>query len=551
MREWGRRCRWAVTHLCWSDGEPDPRVLQLGFTVGIAAVLVLRTLAGEPPAPVSWPVAGLAISVLGGAALLLARPARVSSVALVMAVVHIAVLGMLAADGDPGGASPLLLLPALWLGQELGSRGAVLAVVATTGFLTVPGLVLDGTDLDTVERLMVLPAVAGVGAVAISAGLAVARAAQGRAEAREAELESALVVNERSRRSAHAIFDAVDIGLALFERDGRPGLMNQRVHELAALAYPRGDLSQVHVYDESGHHALPLERVPTARAQHGEELDDVRIWVGADERTRRALSVSARRVEDRHGELVGAAVSYSDVTELMRALRVKDDFIALVSHELRTPLTSIVGYVDIALDDGDLLDPVLRRQLEVVARNARRLERLVDDLLDEIQHPRREAMLREQRTDLAGILRDSVVAARPHAVATGVTLSATIPESVPFTGDAERLAQVVDNLISNAIKYTPSGGHAQVRVEVEEERVLIRVSDTGIGIDPADQAQIFTRFFRTREATLRAIQGVGLGLSISRSIVEGHGGRIEVDSEVGRGSEFRVVLPLDQERLAS
>lgn len=551
MRGWGRRGRWVLAHLRWNDGEPDARVLQIGFTLALVGVLVLRDAGGRSEDVLSWPTAGVALSVLGAAVVLAAPDRCVPFLTRVMAVVNIAALGMLAAGSDLGTASPLLLLPSLWLGLELGLRGVALAVGSVLAFITVPGLLAHGVDALTLERLVVLPVVAGVGAASITAGLVAARSAQARAEAREADLAAALEIIERNRRSAHAIFEAVDVGLALLDRDGRPTLMNHRLTEFSELAYPGGDISRPRVFDETGRVPLSLDDVPTVRAQLGEEFDDVRVWIGAEERTRRAMSISARRVEDSDGALLGAAVSYTDVTEFMRAAQVKDDFIALVSHELRTPLTSIVGYVAIALDEEDL-DPVLRKQLEVVARNGRRLERLVGDLLDEVQHERRPASLRDQTTDLAEIVRESVAAARPHATASEVELVADVPASIPFTGDGQRLAQVVDNLVSNAIKYSEAGGRTEVRAGVEGGSAVIRVRDTGIGIDPADHDQLFTRFFRTREATLRAIQGVGLGLSITKSIVESHGGVIEVDSEVGQGSEFRVVLPLHVvERLAS
>jgi two-component system, OmpR family, phosphate regulon sensor histidine kinase PhoR len=432
----------------------------------------------------------------------------------------------------------------------MGLRGAALAIGAVLAFITVPGLVAHGTDAVTLERLIVLPVVAGVGAASITAGLGAARAAQARAETREAELEAAMEVIERSRRSAHAIFEAVDVGLALLDRNGQPVLINHRLAEFSELAYPGGNVADGWVFDESGTIRLDIDAVPTSRARRGEEFDDVRVWVGKKEERRRAMSISARRVEQSDGSLVGAAISYTDVTDFMRALQVKDDFIALVSHELRTPLTSIIGYVamDLEMDD---LQPMLRKHLEIVARNAQRLERLVEGLLEEVEHSGRPMPLREQGTDLAAIVRDSVVAARPSATRAGVVLEVDAPDAIAFTGDPQRLAQVVDNLVSNAIKYTGSGGRAEVRASVDGARVVIRVRDTGIGIKPEDQAQLFTRFFRTREATLSAIQGVGLGLSISKSIVESHGGLIEVDSELGRGSEFRVVLPLHAARLAS
>lgn len=550
MRVGARRLRWVVAHLFWNDGEPDPRVLQLGFTLALVGLMLLRASGGRLPALISWPSAGLLTSVVGGVVVLAVSRERVPLVSRAMAVVHIAVLGMFAAGSDLGGSSPLLLLPVLWLGIDLGLRGAAIAVGTVLACITLPGLSAHGTDAATLERLLVLPVVAGIGGVAIAAGLAAARTAQARAEARETELGAALAIIERNRRSAHAIFEAVDVGLALLDRDGLPTLMNQRLAEFSELAYPGGDTSRAQVFDEAGKSRLPIEEVPTVRAQQGEEFDDVRVWIGTEQKTRRAMSISARRVEDPDGDLMGAAVSYTDVTELMRALQVKDEFIALVSHELRTPLTSIVGYVAIALDEDDL-DPMLRKQLDVVARNARRLERLVGDLLDEVQHSRRPASLTEQSADLAAIARESVAAARPHAAANDVELVAEIAESIALTGDGQRLAQVVDNLVSNAIKYTPSGGRATVHASVERGRAVLRVSDTGIGIDLADQDRLFARFFRTREATLRAIPGVGLGLSISRSIVESHGGVIEVESEVGHGSEFRVELPLDLAEVTS
>ena len=370
-----------------------------------------------------------------------------------MAVVNIAALGMLADGPDLGTASPLLVLPALWLGLAMGLRGAALAIGAVLAFITVPGLVAHGTDAVTLERLIVLPVVAGVGAASITAGLSAARAAQARAEAREAELEAAMEVIERSRRSAHAIFEAVDVGLALLDRNGQPMLINHRLAEFSELAYPAGNVADGWVFDESGTVRLDIDDVPTSRARRGEEFDDVRVWVGEQEERRRAMSISARRVEHADGSLVGAAISYTDVTDFMRALQVKDDFIALVSHELRTPLTSIVGYVAVILERTDL-DPGLRKHLDVVARNGRRLQQLVGDLLEEVQQTGHPAPLREQDTDLAAIVRDSVVAARPSATRAGVVLEVDAPDAIAFTGDPQRLAQVVDNLVSNAIKYT-------------------------------------------------------------------------------------------------
>ena len=470
----------------------------------------------------------------------------------VMAVLNLAALGMLADGEDIGGASPLVVLPALWLGLDLGLRGAALAVGATLAFLTVPGLLAHGTDAATMERLLAIPIVAAAGGVAISAGLATARSALARAEAREAELNEAVAVIERTRRAAEAIFDAVPIGLALLERDGHQVRANHGVDELSGYAFPDGAervAGAGWVFDEDGTTPLATEDSPTWRACRGEEFDDLRIWVGELPAERRAIAVSARRVEDPDGGATGAAVSYADVTDYMRALEVKDDFISLVSHELRTPLTSIVGYVEVLLDRDDLA-PVLHKQVDVVRRNAERLERLVGGLLD-VQQPAGPARLVDQTADLADIVRECVAEAEPDAVRAGVALELEAPAELPFSGDRQRLGQVVRQLVSNAVKHTDRGGRASVHVEIGGEGVVVQVRDTGFGIAPRDRPMLFERFFRTEEATRRAIQGAGLGLAVARSIVESHGGVIEVESEVGIGSEFRVVLPLRLARIAS
>jgi signal transduction histidine kinase len=129
--------------------------------------------------------------------------------------------------------------------------------------------------------------------------------------------------------------------------------------------------------------------------------------------------------------------------------------------------------------------------------------------------------------------------------AAGLTLVSRVPHRLVAMVDPQRFAQVIDNLVSNAVKYTPSGGRVEVDLSVTHERVELVVIDTGIGISVRDRNHVFSRFFRTRHAAQRSIQGIGLGLSITKAIVDSHGGRIEVESEEGRGSTFRVRLPLD------
>jgi signal transduction histidine kinase len=222
--------------------------------------------------------------------------------------------------------------------------------------------------------------------------------------------------------------------------------------------------------------------------------------------------------------------------------RMKDEFLASVSHELRTPLTSISGYLEVLRDD-DALDEEQVRMLEIVDRNANRLQRLVADLLFVAQSEASDDDGDTVAIDLVALAREAIEAARPRASSCDVTLELH-GESARLHGDPSRLAQVIDNLISNAIKFTPGGGHVDVRVAPGHECVLLSVSDTGMGIPEAEQGDLFKRFFRTRGANAAAIQGTGLGLSIAKQIVESHGGTIGFSSSEGRGTTFTVELPV-------
>jgi PAS domain S-box-containing protein len=225
------------------------------------------------------------------------------------------------------------------------------------------------------------------------------------------------------------------------------------------------------------------------------------------------------------------------------AERLKDEFFALVSHELRTPLTSIIGYLELVLEE-DSVDPETRRFLDVVARNAQRLLRLVGDLLFVAQVEAGNLGLDPGSVDLAATAAESVEAARPRAEEHQIELVLDADRLPETTGDAGRIGQAIDNLVSNAIKFTPHGGRVEVKVRRDGPSGVLEVTDTGVGITDEDQARLFERFFRSSTATDSAIPGVGLGLSIVKAIVEGHGGRMEVDSEPGEGTTFRAILPL-------
>lgn len=261
--------------------------------------------------------------------------------------------------------------------------------------------------------------------------------------------------------------------------------------------------------------------------------------------TGQVLSRFIGPVRDAAGRQVARIVILRDVTAERQAQRSRDDFVASVTHELRTPLTSISGYLELLRDDeAGALSEEQQRFLEVVDRNATRLLRLVNDLLFIGRLDSGVLDLEAGPTDLRSIVVDAVAAARPAAEEKGVSISlegGLLPEIV---ADGGRIAQLVDNLLSNGIKFTPRGGRVSVQAESDGEIVTLLVSDTGVGVTDDEKQHLFDRFFRASSAIVEAVPGTGLGLAISKAIVDAHGGAITVEDTPGGGTTFRLELPV-------
>ncbi len=362
----------------------------------------------------------------------------------------------------------------------------------------------------------------------------------------EQRLEAARAEVEREHQRLEAIFEAVSVGLLLIDSDGRYERMNRRHRETLPLAFPdghKGEAGQLgHVYFQDGKTLMGREDMPSYRAVQGEEFDDYTYWVGEDPRTRVALSTSARQVRGPDGEQLGAALSYQDITALMHAMQVQDEFVSSVSHELRTPLTSVLGHLEILSEHEDL-PPDVMTQLVVVQRNALRLRALLSDLLHVGQVGEGRLLLQRAPVDLVALVDQAVEATRPSAETCGMTVEVDAPDHLPAVVDEQRIRQVLDNLLSNAIKYGGAGGSVTVVLRQGADAIELEVGDTGMGIGPDEVEHVFGRFFRGGEALEKHIPGTGLGLNIVSSIVAAHDGSVTLESEVGRGSTFRITLP--------
>lgn len=260
----------------------------------------------------------------------------------------------------------------------------------------------------------------------------------------------------------------------------------------------------------------------------------------------RDISEHKRAQEDRRLLLESALKSAQTArAEADTANTIKDEFLAILSHELRTPLTSILGWSNLLLTS-KLDEQASKRAIETIARNAQAQRQLIDDLLDISRIISGKLRLEVRPVKLAPMIEAVVDVVRPAAVARNIHLKTELdPVINPVSGDPDRIQQIIWNLLTNAIKFTPKGGHVQVRLENIGSNVEISVSDTGQGIAPEFLLHVFERFRQSDSSSTRRHGGLGLGLSIVRQLVELHGGTVTAESPgVGKGTTFKVTLPL-------
>ncbi len=269
------------------------------------------------------------------------------------------------------------------------------------------------------------------------------------------------------------------------------------------------------------------------------------------ELTHRILRIRTNPVIDSNGNYIGCVKSLHDVTAEREINQMKNEFVSTVSHELRTPLTSIKGYVDLILDGeaGDI-NEIQREFLQIVKQNGDRLVDLINDLLDISRIESGRIHLKIQPIDIGDAIAGAMDTFKAVLEQTDMSVSVKVPKGLRHAaGDRDRVGQVLINLISNAIKYSPGGGSIVASARQRDNQVLVSVKDTGIGISKEDQAHLFSKFYRVDSSLTRDIGGTGLGLSICKTIIELLGGQIWVDSTVGKGSTFSFTLPIAPKEL--
>lgn len=337
---------------------------------------------------------------------------------------------------------------------------------------------------------------------------------------------------EQERRRLRAILESTPDGIIVTDPQHRILLMNPAaegefdlagkplVGRLAAEVLPSRELAQF---------------IQGARATNTGEFTTA---------AGRTLYASLSPIADADGQSIGRVCILRDVTHFKRLDLMKSDFVATVSHDLRAPLTFMRGYTTMMPMVGTLNNKQ-KEFTEKILAGIEQMTKLIDDLLD-LGRIEAGVGLAKEPCRLDDIVQNVVDSLNPVAANKGLVLDVDVPRDLPLiSGDPTLLRQAVANLVDNAIKYTPSGGQVRVRVFTENGKFAVAVSDTGVGIAPADQAHLFEKFFRVRQRGSTQVKGSGLGLAIVKSIVERHGGRVWMESKLGKGSTFYMEVPRD------
>jgi two-component system phosphate regulon sensor histidine kinase PhoR len=371
--------------------------------------------------------------------------------------------------------------------------------------------------------------------ITLRLGMSRTRAAARLMRRQSRQLDAALAHAQHEEQRRTALLDTLQTGIAQVDPDGTLPATNAAYRRMYGIEnLPMLHPTRAVEYRERRGEAIPAEQTTVARAARGENFAAERVWLFDRDGRWRLLEVSARY------RLDGMILVAEDVTAQTEAKTERQSMARAVSHELRSPLTAVLGHADLLLERNDLPDSA-REQLATIENAAERMERLIARIL---QDPGRDPADEHTVLDLASIASASVSAFAPAALSGGVRI--VRPEegdSAVIVGDGFRLRQVVDNVIGNAVKYTPRGGTVTVQVFSTADEVGVSVADTGIGIPEDELAHIFDQYFRASSARDAGIPGTGLGMGISREIVAEHGGTLELTSALGHGTTVTIRLP--------
>lgn len=343
-----------------------------------------------------------------------------------------------------------------------------------------------------------------------------------------------MIVKSLDQPKMQAILASLVEGVIIFDLDGRVIVANHVVERIFRTA--RGTMVGKTMEGISPNSDELVAMVDEALSGGKETFTETAL--GSHNQVYRVL---VRPLKDEQGNLEGTVVVFHDITDIRNFAQVRSEFAGNVSHELRTPLTSIKGFVETLLDGAMANPDTCRRFLTIIDSETERLSRLIEDLLTLASIESKERMIQPRPVALARSIRTVINMMGPQISEKNIMVKFIYPPDMPDVhADEDLLGQVLINLLDNAIKYTPVGGDIIIRCKQRESRIIITVTDTGVGIPEDSIPRVFERFYRVDKARTRIKGGTGLGLSIVKHIVESHGGQVFVKSEVGKGSTFGV-----------
>jgi two-component system phosphate regulon sensor histidine kinase PhoR len=350
----------------------------------------------------------------------------------------------------------------------------------------------------------------------------------------------------QSEFNVSTIINAMEDGLVVLDESGRIRLTNPAFRRLFSLSESEAQTTLIETLRNAA-----VEQLVQRTLQSGDAANAAISTGDAGAAASRRLAVNAVAMRDAASAIKGALVLFRDVTMLTRTDEIRRDFVANVSHELRTPLSIFHGYVETLRDDPEVSRPELRRIVDAMDRHSRRMNSLVEDLLSlaqlEVSDPQLEFADVELGALLSSIGRDWEKRFASKQLVVVLDLAPDLPR---VRADELRLQEIVYNLFDNALKYSHAGGRVRVSAHRENTFVKLSVSDEGVGIPPADLPRIFERFYCADKARSRELGGTGLGLSIVKHIAQLHGGRVEAESTLGKGTTISVFLPVAHDAAA-
>jgi len=367
------------------------------------------------------------------------------------------------------------------------------------------------------------------------------------------ELASTTVESRRRVEAAHAdllaTLETVPAALMIFNTDGSVRLRNKAATDVFGIEPQNPELrknywSRFKRIAKDGS-PIPPEGWISARALRGESTSNQELEIHHPDGRVFPILASGAPLRNELGHVAGAIVAFQDISRLREVDRMKDEFVSIVSHELRTPLTSIRGSIQLVLDEPDSVpDPEHRQLLQIGLNNCERLVRIINDILDVAKIESGNITLHKKLANVADIVRQAIQVVESPARTAQVMLDARLPARLrPVMVDPDRIVQALVNLLSNAVKFAPQGSTVTVTAAGSESMITLAVSDQGEGIAPENITRLFKKFQQVDSSSSRRKGGTGLGLAITKALVEQHGGRIFVDSEVNKGTRFSFTLP--------